>query len=89
MRNRRRSPDSSGERGKAYIHRFEAEGGAESFFTRIEARGVRYGMGLFDGLAGEWDAGTVTVTAAGIAIKAGAEDEEEAGGDFRGAVRRA
>jgi hypothetical protein len=65
------------ERGKVYVHRLTAEGSTESFFTKIEARGVRYKMGLFDGLLGEWDAGPVTVAAARIEAKAGASDEEE------------
>jgi len=65
------------ERGKAFIHRFEAAGGQGAFFTHLEARGVRYKMGLFDGLAGEWDAGPITVTAARIEAKAGAADEAE------------
>lgn len=65
------------ERGKAYVHRLTAEGGTNSFFTKIEARGVRYEMGLLDGLMGEWEAGPVTITAARIEAKAGAADEEE------------
>lgn len=67
------------ERGKAFIHRLEAEGSDRSFFSHIEARGVRFDMGLLDGMAGEWKAGPVTVNAARIEAKAGAGDEEEAG----------
>ena len=65
------------ERGKAYIHRIEVEGGKAAFFSHLEARGVRYEMGLFDGVLGEWDAGPLTVAAARIEAKAGTGDEEE------------
>lgn len=64
--------------GRAYIHRLEAKGGPDAFFYRLDARGVRYRMGLLDGLVGEWDAGPVTVNAAVVEVKAGAEDEKEA-----------
>jgi len=66
------------EGGRVYIHRLTAEGGQASFFYNLEAREIRYDMGLLDGLVGTWDAGPVTMRVARIEVKAGAESEEEA-----------
>lgn len=66
------------EAGRIYIHRLGVKGGKEAFFYSLDARGVRYEMGLLDGLVGEWNAGPITVNAAVIEVKAGAEDETEA-----------
>jgi len=66
------------EGGRAYIHRLTAKGGKASFFYNLDARGVRYDMGLLDGLVGNWNAGSISVRMARIDLKAGAEDAEEA-----------
>lgn len=75
-------------RGQAYVHVLTATGGKNSFFYELEARGVRYRMGLMDGLAGTWEAGPVMVNSARMMIKAGAGDAAEAAGSVDCLFRR-
>jgi hypothetical protein len=64
--------------GVVQIRRIGAEGGEASFFRSLDAGNVRLKMGLLDGLAGPWDAGTLQAKWMEIDLKAGADSPEHA-----------
>jgi hypothetical protein len=70
--------DFSRVQGDAQIRRIGVEGGKESFFHSLDAGNVRFRMGLFSGMAGTWDAGTLVAKGMDINVKAGAETPAEA-----------
>lgn len=63
-------------RGQLEISRFVCRGDAETFFKTFEARGIRAKMGYLDGLIGEWDLGTISVSRLDVDLRAGADDAE-------------
>jgi hypothetical protein len=65
-------------RGQLEISRIASRGDAETFFTALEARGVRAKMGTLDGLIGNWDLGTVSIARLDVDLRAGADDAESA-----------
>ncbi len=64
--------------GNVQIRRIGAEGGENSFFRTLDAGNIRLKMGLLDGLAGPWDAGTLQAKWMEIDLKAGADSPEQA-----------
>ncbi|QJE98590.1 hypothetical protein [Luteolibacter luteus] len=64
--------------GDAQITRFGAEGGDESFFRSVDAGNVRFKMDLLDGIAGDWDAGTLIAKWMELDLKAGADTPDAA-----------
>lgn len=64
--------------GVVQIRRIGAEGGDASFFRSLDAGNVRLKMGLLDGLAGPWEAGTLQAKWMEIDLKAGADSPEHA-----------
>lgn len=70
--------DFSRSQGNVQIRRIGAEGGEKSFFRNLDAGNVRLKMGLLDGLAGPWEAGTLQAKWMEIDLKAGADNAEQA-----------
>lgn len=70
--------DFSRSQGNVQIRRIGAEGGDKSFFRNLDAGNVRLKMGLLDGLAGPWEAGTLQAKWMEIDLKAGADNAEQA-----------
>jgi hypothetical protein len=64
--------------GVVQIRRIGAEGGEASFFRSLDAGNIRLKMGLLDGLAGPWEAGTLQAKWMEIDLKAGADSPEHA-----------
>lgn len=64
--------------GRLEIGRLAAQGGEETFFDSLEARNVRFKMGLLDGLAGQWQTGIVAIAKLDIDLRAGADNTEAA-----------
>lgn len=64
--------------GNVQIRRIGAEGGENSFFRTLDAGNIRLKMGLLDGLAGPWEAGTLQAKWMEIDLKAGADSPEQA-----------
>lgn len=64
--------------GVLEIGRMAAEGGDETFFTSMEARNIRCKMGLFDGTAGDWNPGIISLAKLEIDLRAGTDDPESA-----------
>jgi hypothetical protein len=62
--------------GSVQIRRIGAEGGETSFFRNLDAGNVRLKMGLLDGMAGPWDAGTLQAKWMEIDLKSGADSPE-------------
>jgi len=64
--------------GEVQVRRVGVEGGEKSFFRSLDAGNLRFKMGLTDGLAGNWDAGTLIAKWMEVDLKAGANSPEEA-----------
>lgn len=64
--------------GEVQVRRVGVEGGEKSFFRSLDAGNLRFKMTLIDGLAGDWDAGTLVAKWMEIDLKAGANSGEEA-----------
>ncbi len=74
--------------GELLINRFACQGGNDTFFTALEARGVRCKMGILDSIAGvfpslggvtkAWSPGTVTIGRLDLELRPGADDAESA-----------
>lgn len=64
--------------GGAQIRRVGVEGGASTFFRNLDAGNVRLKMGLLDGLAKSWDAGTLQAKWMELDLKAGADSAGQA-----------
>lgn len=64
--------------GEVQVRRVGVEGGEKSFFRSLDAGNLRFKMGLTDGLAGHWDAGTLIAKWMEVDLKAGANSPEEA-----------
>lgn len=70
--------DFSRTQGSVQIRRIGAEGGPTSFFRNLDAGNVRLKMGLLDGMAGQWDAGTLQAKWMEVDLKAGADSADQA-----------
>ena len=70
--------DFNRSQGHLGINRFACQGGNDTFFSTLEARNVRCKMGLFDGVTGKWDTGTVSISSLDMEFRAGADDAESA-----------
>ena len=64
--------------GQYDMTRLASQGGADTFFTTLEARNIRFKMGLLDGLAGVWQPGIVSVGRLNIDLRAGTDDADSA-----------
>jgi hypothetical protein len=64
--------------GQLEISRVACQGGGDTFFTTLEARNIRCKMGFLDGVAGQWDPGTIAVSRLDVDVRAGADDAESA-----------
>jgi len=64
--------------GRLEIGRLAAEGSEGTFFESLEARNVRFRMGLIDGLAGPWQTGVISVAKLEIDLRAGTDSEDAA-----------
>jgi hypothetical protein len=64
--------------GRLEIGRLAAQGGEGTFFDSLEARNVRFKMGLLDGLVGEWNTGIVSIARMELDLRAGADSAEAA-----------
>ena len=60
------------------VSRMAAQGGAETFFTTMEAHNIRFKMGLLDGLAGIWHPGIISIARLDLDLRAGTDDPESA-----------
>ena len=65
-------------RGQLGIKDLACQGGEGTFFTSMEARNVSCKMGLFDGLIGPWNPGTIALSRLDMELRAGADDAESA-----------
>ena len=70
--------DFSRNHGQLGINRLTCQGGDQTFFTSLEARNIRCKMGLLDGISGQWDTGTVSISVLDLELRAGADDAESA-----------
>lgn len=66
--------------GQISIGTLIAKGDGGTFFSSLDARNVRGKMGLFDGLRGKWDLGTLAITNLDVDLRAGADDAESGQG---------
>ena len=64
--------------GQLGINRLACKGGDQTFFTSLEARNIRCNMGFLDGLVGQWDPGTISLSRLDMELHAGADDAESA-----------
>lgn len=61
--------------GEMMMRRFASEGGNQTFFSNLEAKGIKARMGFFDVLPGKWRLGVLTVGDLDIHLNAGADDD--------------
>lgn len=61
--------------GEMMMRRFASEGGSQTFFSELEAKGIKARMGFFDALPGNWRLGVLTISDLDIQLNAGADDE--------------
>lgn len=66
------------EQGRLEIGRLAAQGGEGTFFESVEARNIRFKMGLLDGLVGQWQTGIVSISMLEIDLRAGTDNAEAA-----------
>jgi hypothetical protein len=64
--------------GRLEIGRLAAQGSNETFFDSLEARNVRFKMGLLDGLVGRWETGIVSIARLELDLRAGTDNAEAA-----------
>lgn len=64
--------------GRLEIGRLAAQGGEQTFFDSMEARNIRFKMGLLDGLVGQWQTGVVSIARLEIDLRAGTDNAEAA-----------
>ena len=64
--------------GQFEVTRLAAQGGADTFFTTLEARNIRFKMRLFDGLVGIWHPGIISIARLDLDLRAGTDDAESA-----------
>ncbi len=65
--------------GLGMMRGLAAEGTATSFFNSLEARNLRFEMGLLDGIREEWRPGVIDINSVDAVVKGGANSSEEAG----------
>lgn len=64
--------------GQFEIKGIECEGGDQTFFNSLEAKNIRFKMGLLDGVIGKWDPKVILVSRLDIDLRAGADDPQSA-----------
>jgi len=64
--------------GQSSISRLACEGGDATFFSTLEARNIRWKMGILDGFHGPWDPETIAISRLDMDLRAGADDAESA-----------
>jgi len=64
--------------GKASVSRLACQGGDSTFFSSLEARNIRWKMGILDGFRSQWDPETIAISRLDIDLRAGADDAESA-----------
>lgn len=64
--------------GQFEIKGISCDGGNETFFTSLEAKNIRFKMGLLDGVVGKWDPKVILVSRLDVELRAGADDPESA-----------
>jgi hypothetical protein len=64
--------------GRLEIGRLASQGGEETFFDSLEARNIRFKMGLLDGLVGRWETGIVSIARMEVDLRAGTDNMESA-----------
>ena len=64
--------------GQFEIKGIACEGGDETFFNSLEAKNIRFKMGLLDGVIGKWDPKVILVSRLNVDLRAGADDAESA-----------
>ncbi|RYD43527.1 MAG: hypothetical protein EOP85_10070, partial [Verrucomicrobiaceae bacterium] len=65
--------------GQMIISSLALQGGDDTFYSALEARNVRFRMGLLDGIGaigGEWDTGVIEMSRLDMDLRAGADDAE-------------
>ncbi len=60
--------------GQSSISRLACQGGEATFFSTLEARNIRWKMGILDGLRGPWDPETIAISRVDLDLRAGADD---------------
>jgi hypothetical protein len=64
--------------GLLEISRVACQGGRDTFFTTLEARNIRCKMGFLDGVAGQWEPGTIAISRLDVELRAGSDDAASA-----------
>jgi len=71
------------ERELATLSFIKLEGGEESFYEHLDARGIRTSIELTDGLIGAWDGQSLVINRLDIDLKAGGSDDASAANAFQ------
>ncbi len=64
--------------GQFEIKGIACEGGDQTFFNSLEAKNIRFKMGLLDGVVGKWDPKVILVSRLDVDLRAGADDAQSA-----------
>lgn len=64
--------------GQLGISRLSFKGGDQTFFNSMVVKNIRCKMGFLDGITGQWDPGTVSLSQLELELRAGADDAESA-----------
>ena len=64
--------------GQLGISRLSFKGGDQTFFNSMVARNIRCKMGFLDGITGQWQPGTASISRLDLDLRAGADDAESA-----------
>ncbi|MEO5712113.1 MAG: hypothetical protein ABIT37_01380 [Luteolibacter sp.] len=64
--------------GQASINRLACQGADTTFFSSLEARNIRWKMGVLDGFRPQWDPETIAISRVDMDLRAGADDAESA-----------
>lgn len=64
--------------GQLGISRLSFEGGDQTFFNSMVGKNIRCKMGFLDGITGQWDPGTISLSQLELELRAGADDAESA-----------
>lgn len=64
--------------GKIFMTRFSATGNEGTFFTDVDLRDVSAKMGIFDGVAGQWNAGVISAAKMDMHLRAGTAGSDAA-----------
>jgi len=64
----------SRDQGLMSINKLICDGGADSFYTKLDARNIRGKMSFIDGVIGKWNLGVVSIFKLNLDLNAGADD---------------